>query len=467
MNILDKIEGYIKKENMIDQGDGIVIALSGGADSVALFLCLNELKEKYGLKLVAAHVNHMIRGDEADRDEAYVINLGKTYGIPVEVLKKDVPAFAKEKSMTEEEAGRYIRYEFFREIKKRYGYDKIAVAHHMDDLAETVIFNMVRGSGIKGLVGILPVRDDVIRPLLCVDKEEIKEFLDKEKVNYCIDKTNFDTDYSRNRIRNVIIPELLKINPKAVLHIGRIGNSLREINESFEKEADKYEFLSEEGKRSIKSSDIKKLDKNVRYEIYLRMIESLVHKRKDISASHLDGVDRLVLKEETGKCIDIPYNILVRNSYGKLIMSVDEEKYADEDKDRNKIHSTDISSHFKVEIIDADKELIDSIINKKIPEERSVKMIDFDKIKGGIGFRYPKEGDTMVIDSRGSTKKISRIFIDGKIDREERKVWPLVVDSKNVIWVSGLRLSPAFHIDKDTKKICKITYYPVIPDRKE
>ena len=459
MNILDKIDGYIKKENMIDAGDGIVVALSGGADSVALFLCLNKLREKYGLHLVAAHVNHMIRGEEADQDEEYVRRLGQEYNVPVEVLKKNVPQFAKEMSMTEEEAGRYIRYEFFREIEKKYGYKKVAVAHHMDDLCETVIFNMIRGSGIKGLVGILPVRDDVIRPLLCVDKEEIKEFLKEENVTYCIDKTNFDTDYSRNRIRNVIIPELLKINSKAVYHIGRISNSLREINEGFEKEADNYKFFSKDNKRSIECADIKELDKNIRYEIYLRMIESLVSKRKDITGLHLESIDRLVLKEETGKSINIPYDILVRNSYGKLIMLIENKC----DKDEAAL----LQRHFKVEIIDADEKLIDAIIKKEIPDERLVKMIDFGKIKGGIEFRYPEEGDTIVIDSKGSTKKISRIFIDEKIDREKRKVWPLVVDSNNVIWVSGLRLSPAFHIDKDTKKICKITYYPVTPDRKE
>ena len=298
MNILEKIDGYIKKENMIDSGDGIVVALSGGADSVALFLCLEKLRERYDLKLVAAHVNHMIRGKEADQDEAYVRKLGQDHGIPVEVLKKDVPRYARENSMTEEEAGRYIRYEFFREIKKKYGFNKIAVAHHIDDLCETVIFNMIRGSGIKGLVGILPVRDDVIRPLLSVDKEEIKDFLKEEDVPYCIDATNYDTDYSRNRIRNVIIPELLKINSKAVYHIGRISSSLREINQGFEREADKYDFLSEDEKRSIDGSCLRPLDKNVRYEIYLRMIESLVHKRKDITAVHLENIDRLVLKQQ-------------------------------------------------------------------------------------------------------------------------------------------------------------------------
>lgn len=463
MDILKKTEQFIEKENMISKGDGIVVAVSGGADSVALFLLLNELKEKYDLKLLVAHVNHMIRGEAADQDEKYVKDLAGKYGCPIEVLKKDVPSFAKANSMTEEEAGRYVRYDFFRKLKEKYAYDKIAVAHHMDDLAETVIFNMIRGSGIKGLIGISPVRDDIIRPLLCLDKDAIKAYLKEEGVLYCTDASNFITDYSRNRIRNVIIPELEKINARAVEHIGRISLSARELTDDFNKEADRLELSIQTNEIRIAAAEVEELSRNVRFEVYLRMMEKLVKKRKDISELHLMSIDRLVFSGDTGKSVDLPYNMKARLSYGDLII----KDMTEGEKDDKRVN--DLKDHFKLEVIEADQKLINLAIEKKLPDEKYVKIVDFDKIKGEMLFRYPVDGDTMVIDSAGRKKKLSRIFIDSKIDREERDRIPLFFAGGKLVWAVGVRLSADSFINKDTKKILKISYMPdlIRKERKE
>ena len=194
----ERTDNYIKENAMLKQGDSIAAGISGGADSVCLFFVLLRLKEKYGLKLKVIHVMHGIRGDEAERDKDFVKALCKRHNVPFFCKKADVPALAKDRGMSVEEAGRYVRYEAFEEA----GCDVTAVAHNANDLAETVLFNLIRGSMVTGLCGIQPVNGRIIRPLLCVTREEIEEYLTLCDEKWINDSTNYDNEYSRNKIRN-------------------------------------------------------------------------------------------------------------------------------------------------------------------------------------------------------------------------------------------------------------------------
>ena len=216
----DDVEKFIRKYNMLQSGDCVIAGVSGGADSVCMLLILHELSESMGFSVRAVHLNHMIRGDEADRDEAFVAELCDRINVPLKSFRRNVPEIAAEEGLSSEEAGRKIRYQLFEEAaddaQKEFKRVRIAVAHNRDDLAETVIFNMARGSSLKGLTGIRPVRDDIIRPILFAGRNEIEDYLAEKGESYCTDSTNLGDDYSRNRIRHVIIPALKELNAGAV-----------------------------------------------------------------------------------------------------------------------------------------------------------------------------------------------------------------------------------------------------------
>ena len=189
-----KVLGFIRKNHMTDHGDGVLAAVSGGADSVCLLLLLHEMAAELGIKVFAFHMNHGIRGAEADRDERFVAELCERLNVPLTVVHEKVEEYAAEHGLSGEEAGRILRYQHLGETAKQYKCTKIAVAHHEDDDAETVLLNLFRGSGLAGLSGIRPVRENIIRPLLCVSRKEIEEYLKERELSWCEDSTNREND---------------------------------------------------------------------------------------------------------------------------------------------------------------------------------------------------------------------------------------------------------------------------------
>ena len=215
-----KVLGFMRNKHMTDRGDGVLAAVSGGADSVCLLLLLNGMAAELGIRVFAFHMNHGIRGEEADRDEQFVGELCKQLEIPLTVVHEKVETYAEEHGLSGEEAGRILRYRHLEETAESYQCTKIAVAHHEDDDAETVLLNLFRGSGLAGLSGIRPVRGKIIRPLLCVSRKEIEEYLKEQGFSWCEDSTNRENDYTRNKIRNELLPWVREnINSRAAEHI--------------------------------------------------------------------------------------------------------------------------------------------------------------------------------------------------------------------------------------------------------
>ena len=228
--MINRVIGYIKEHHMIDEGDCVVAGVSGGADSVCLFIMLMEIKKVIPMEIRVVHVNHLMR-EEAFADAAYVESLCRGYDIPYTLVETDVEALAGKLHISAEEAGRNVRYEaFYKELGSRKG--KIAIAHNKNDCCETFLFNLFRGSSLKGLSGIRPVRDRIIRPLLCLDRSEIEAFLLERKITYCIDCTNLEDNYSRNIIRHHILRTAVKdICPAAVNHI---SNACGRVSEAYD-----------------------------------------------------------------------------------------------------------------------------------------------------------------------------------------------------------------------------------------
>ena len=307
--MLQDFLAYNEQKKLLMPGDTVVAGVSGGADSVCLLALLDELKEKLGLTLYVIHVHHGIRGAEADRDAAFVRELAGKKNLPFCLIKKDVPAAAKELGMTEEEAGRRLRYEAMEEYAKKVGADKIALAHHRDDQAETVLFHLFRGSGPRGLRGMPVKRGPFIRPLLFVSRQEIEAYLAEKQLSYCEDSTNSSLKYSRNILRRQILPVITKnINAQAAAHIAAMAERQEKWCLYIEKqgrEAAGRLVRKEDNGYSLDTDGFLREEEVVRDEVLRQVLEKMVTGAKDISAVHYEKIHSLC-RAESGRRIQLP-----------------------------------------------------------------------------------------------------------------------------------------------------------------
>ena len=329
--MLHKIKEYLQSNNLLLKGDRIVAGVSGGADSICLFYLLVLLRREYGLFLSVVHINHGIRGKEADRDEQFVKEICRRYGVPLKSLFCDVKKLALRERISEEEAGRNIRYQAFLEYCKENKCNKLAIAHNKNDNAETVLFHLFRGSGIRGLSGMDPAREvntgfgkvTIIRPLLCVTRNEIEEFLRTEAICYQIDSTNLTDDYSRNKIRNRILTYARdEINAQAVSNIAEAADVLKEI-ESYLNDNIRvtYEKLVEEENGTFRLGAAALLQEPIviRKGLIKLLLEKLAGKSKDLEAVHVVSVLKLAAGQ-VGKQLHLPYNMIAQREYNDIIL---------------------------------------------------------------------------------------------------------------------------------------------------
>lgn len=234
MDFLDKITAACADHNMFEKGNAVVAALSGGADSVSLLHALNTLADTLGITVSACHINHHIRGEESDRDMRFCEELCTRLGIPLTIREADVPSL-QQKHESLEECARRVRYDFFAEVSEG---KKLATAHNSNDCAETVLLNMMRGTGLKGLCGVPPVRGNIVRPLIYCTRADVEEYCRANGLSWVTDSTNLDTDYTRNRIRRIILPEMLKVNGSLFATMNRMERSLRSDSDFLEEMAE-------------------------------------------------------------------------------------------------------------------------------------------------------------------------------------------------------------------------------------
>lgn len=458
-----KIERYCRENHLISEGDGIVAGLSGGADSVFLLYMLSLLRERWKLRLIAVHVNHGIRGEEAQRDQEYACLFAGSLGIPFKVYKGDVPELAKGQHMTEEEAGRAFRYQCFEECRKEAGFQKIAVAHHQEDQAETILFQLLRGSSLRGLGGMRPKRGYIIRPLLGISRKEIEKALFEKKITYCQDSTNLQDTYSRNLIRNQVIPYLQReIQPAAVPHIVQAGEHLREIMEFIDMQAEQaYDRIvkKEAGKRSMQEADYVLLPNVLQREVILRIIQELCGQKKDITAVHIQMVCGL-FSGGTGRKVMLPYGIQAEKSYGFLSLYTKEGM--EESEGKLPYFGENIEFQKEYEIPYGEKGNCFIIFEKGGREKilgnnwkkHCTKCFDYDRMGCMPKLRFPESGDYLWINQAGRTKKLSRLFIDGKVSREQRGRTLVLAEGHHILWVPALnRCSAYYYVTEKTRKV--------------
>ena len=465
--MLKTVQKFIDKHNMIQKGDRIVVGVSGGADSVCLFHVLLGLTPEYDLTLFVVHVNHGIRGTEAEEDEAYVKELCLAHNISCDLIKADVKALAVREGLTEEEAGRKVRYKAFYDCFHKNKCNKIAIAHNRNDNAETILFHLFRGSGIKGLTGIPAVREEIIRPLLDTGREEIEGFLGENGISYQTDKTNLTQDYSRNKIRHQIISFAQEeINKRAIEHIVGASKKLSEIDCYLEKNiSSAYDtavtYLEYNNAYEINIEKLRQEDPVIQKGIIRKSLMGLSNWLKDVEALHIELILELAEKQ-VGKVINLPYGILAARDYHTITLKIAPFQYKNKEDSKSlevpgwqpleipgevTIPQTNQILHIK--LIKYKKSMI-------IPRNGCTKWFDYDKIKNTVLIRTRQEGDYIQIDSAGSRKKIKSLFIDEKIPKEKRDLLPLLADGAHIMWVIGGRISEAYKVNEDTKVILEI-----------
>lgn len=420
----------IKQYNMLSENDKVLIALSGGKDSVALLLFLHEHAKQLRISVFAAHINHMIRGEAADRDQRFCEELCEKLGITLFVQKINVPQIALETSKSIEEAARNIRYKYLNELCKAYSIDKIATAHTASDNTETVIYNIARGSGTQGICGIPPKRDNIIRPLILCTKEQTAEYCIGKNTKFCTDATNDCDLYDRNNIRLNIVPHLKKRNPS-------IDNSVAKL--SYIARCDRMLI------KSIADEFLKKHSGDLPLEETAKLFED----EKMLSCSHeilcqKSGVDisfdifrqcaDVIRSRHTGKRVKISNNVYLYVEYDKIKFKSD-FKHLEYYEQILTVGNT-IKLNEKVTISMLTEK--NSISYKNVNNLTKKATLNFDTIYGDIFVRKKKDADSYIVD--GMTKSVKKFFSDSKISRDEREYIPIVCDERGIVWTPGMRV---------------------------
>ena len=443
---MKKVCEYIKLNNLLDKNDNIILGVSGGADSVCLLYIMDELKSEYNLDITAVHINHMIR-ETAGRDEDFTRNLCEKLGIKFISHKTDCPAISQRDGISLEEAGRNERYRLFNETgEKEYGKDKykIAVAHHMDDLAETLIFNMARGTGINGLASVKCVSGNIIRPLLCVTRAEIEEFLLGAGAEYVNDETNFSDDYARNKIRHKIIPTMNEITEKAVNHMASCAGQLGEIEDYLREQTEsiRVKYVRESENEVLISDSVLNEHPALVKRVIHRALTEVAGRARDISAIQIEAVLNL-FKLQTGRKRDLIYNMEALRVY-EGVKIVTKKEVSEEDREN-------ILGSLHFEIKDRD-------FSQNIPTDLYTKWFDYDKIKYSLNVRFRHEGDYLTVNDQNAKKLLSDYMTNEKIPSDKRDEIPLLADNDHILWVVGYRISNYYKVTDETKKIVVATY---------
>lgn len=454
------VYNYILNQHLVEPGERIVVGVSGGADSVCLLCVFKELMRPLQIPddgIAVVHVHHGIRGKEADQDACFTRKLSEKLGFPYYEYQKDIPSYAQESGMSVEEAGREYRYRCMEELAEKLQFDKIAVAHNREDVAETVLFHIIRGSGLRGLAGIPASRGIIIRPLLGMARAEIESYLAVRGQSYCKDSTNQELLYSRNKIRHLILPVMKEINDRAVEHICQVAEDAeRSYDYIHEQAITQYDALETEdyfGKTiTLKIEDLYKIGPVLQEHVVGEAICQIANQKKDITRKHIQSVVALIY-QDTGAMVKLPYGICARRNYGELIVT--DKIGTGED------YNISVCGSGEYDIPKVGKLFVEIgkfLQGEDVPKKNYTKYIDYDKIKDTLCIRTPENGDYIVIDRENHTKKLSRVFIDAKIDRMKRAHWPVLACGKEVLWVIGLRFSPAYYVKQDTKHVMRIEY---------
>lgn len=440
-----KILATIQKYRMLEPGGRVVAGVSGGADSMCLlhFLCI--LRKDWNLTVIAAHVNHGLRGEEAKRDEEFVQSWCEEHGITFEVLHADVGALARERGQGTEACGRDVRYRFFSGLAEKYG-AQVATAHTASDNAETVLFHLIRGTGMRGLGGIKPVRGNIIRPLIEMTREEVEACCRENQVPYLTDSTNLSDDYTRNRLRHHLVPLCKEINPGFEKGVLRLSETLSQDEVYFMEQAKNALDNARLENGTYSSHSLAELPAPILSRAVLLCAQAF--SCRCLEQKHIKAVCNAI-SEGSGAC-DLPCGLYAAVSQG-MFRIVQKEKSAEkwEIPLADAVSLTKYTKKLSVSIcskMEYDKK---TKFNKKLLNNS----MDYAIISKHPVFRTRREGDTFSPRGKNGTKTVKKLFNEYKIPREQRGKILLLAQGSEVLWIDGLGVSRHAAVSDKTQRV--------------
>lgn len=480
----EKVWSYVVREEMLVPGDHLLLAVSGGADSVALLRLALVWRQKYDLRLRVLHVEHGLRGQESLEDAAWVQSLCGKYSLPCQVVPVEVRVLAQAERRSEEEAARELRYRVLEEAAARWEDAKIVLAHNSNDAAETLLFHLARGTGLEGLSAIPPRRGKIVRPLLTVSRVEIEDWLRSLGQEWRMDRTNEEDTYSRNRIRHQVLPPLLQENERALEHMMRTTEIVREASDYIRGQAERVlsqylltgrqqesglmeQVLPIPAKLAL-SLDMRREDPFLQREMLRLVLQTAAGRARDLGYAHVQALLDL-MRGQAGKQLDLPYGLLVVRGYESLQFF----RGAPDGEETDVCPKEANGREGQTDRIPSDLEVGDEgeialgrdRYHYRLLEGRGevpsrpmpyTKAFDYDKIRTALQIRLREPHDLICIDAVGHRQSLKRFMINRKIPAGLRASCPLLADGSEIVWLVGYRQSQAYQADRDTRRILEI-----------
>jgi tRNA(Ile)-lysidine synthase len=451
--IISRVKGTIERYEMIEPRDHIGVAVSGGVDSIALLDILADLRDELNISLVVLHLNHGIRGKEAERDQQFVEALSKEYALPCFDKVVDCPAYSKEYSLSTQEAARELRYLFFEEAIQAHALDKVAMGQTADDQAETVLMRFLTRGGTRGLKGIPPLRGPYIRPLIDVWRDELLEYGKYKGLTFVQDSSNIKTAYLRNRIRHELLPALREYNPNIKERLLQLAQVLGEDESYLGTLTDEVfkRIVSGDDEASIAIPQLLSLPPPLQARVLQHAYAQLTPGGV-LEYPHINSILRMIQEEGGSKRLALPKDLWATRVYDTLILRKGEEipKGIPAEK-RLKIPGRTQLEGFGV--------AIDAVVTEGRTSPRPTPheaYLDYHQLTLPLSVRSVSPGDSFMPLGIDGRKKLKNFFIDLKIPRSERSKIPLVISGGDICWVAGWRIDERFKIGKGTKKVLRL-----------
>ena len=468
--ILRAARRTIAQNAMIRSGDSILVAVSGGADSMALVHVLVALAPGLSARLAIAHLNHGLRSKEADRDAEFVASVAQNLNLPLFLDKIDTRNHQERYRLSPEEAARNVRYDFLNRVAEKNGFTKIAVGHHLDDNAELVLMFLLRGSGPLGLSGMPPVRDSkIIRPLIDIKRSKILEYLALKNLQYVSDSSNTDFNFLRNKIRHELIPQLARnYNPNIVNTLNRLASVARSEESWIDTIVDPlyHRALMKENTASVRLSQesLEYIPLAARRRVIRKAIKRVKGNLRRIAFSHIDAAVRLALKGPHAGSIDLPDRVQVQRDHQALVIikqskplrlpgsgkaPYDQAAYSYEIKSPGSVFIQEAGVHLRLTEVDTEA------FAHCRGTGQGIAFFDINKVKFPLLVRNFQPGDRFSPLGMTGTQKLKKFFNSSKIPRAQRAICPLLVSDGRIIWVAGHRLDNSVKVDADTRGVLK------------
>lgn len=468
--IVRSVKQTIGEHSMFQVGDQVLVAVSGGPDSVALIHLLNTIAPLFSFRMAIAHLNHCLRQNESERDAEFVLKLAQKLNLPAYIEKIDVRQYSSEHKLSLEEAARRVRYAFLDQVAAEHGFNKIALGHQYDDNAELILMHLLRGSGPLGLAGIPPVRGEkIVRPLINVQRSEIIDYLTEKKLEYVIDTSNSDLNYQRNKLRHHLIPELLTAyNPRIRETLNRLASVMQSEDEWLDELIEpifQQRLLSQETLEiRLSLREFEQLPLAARRRLIRRAILALKGDLRRITFKHVDAVIQMAGTGPTTGHLDLPDRVGIQRNHQVLIISKKKDRLRSRGEDlRNQIcppYEYTINSPELVHIEETGAfiefmEIGVEEVTEFAHTGQQTAFFDINKVKFPLNVRNFRPGDRFSPLGMAGTQKLKKFFINTKIPQEQRARCPLLVSNGKIIWVAGHRMDNSVKVSAETRRVLK------------